>query len=827
MAGGTLARGAVTQTAPVRQAPLQRPCPAMVPDTRKTSRSPSRSPSRRPPPDERARDSASRITQAYLDPSDHRTIACVAIVLGPPDDGANRCLSSLQAALDERVQVVKLGTEDDRLQHMQRTLLRHVGPGTVALVIQCGTGGQEHPDLAGLKDTLDGLARETGGSGLTAPVVVCSAEQLRDDACIAQLIAQHGQIEGLVGPSKASRPPEPQAPDTPPAVLAHLPWHTLVSGPPVGMVFVKIGCLDERDADLVDELTYPLVHTPLVWVQFGTTFAALERLAQLHANRGTPQTQYVILCDPAFGTEARVLFAAMAKQKIAVRMYSHDDDDDGGRSMLRALAARVAIGYEDALNTHDQRYLDKLKAWASGPDKHQGDPTALYEYLVQVLDRSRSDVFADIDLRLEDPDLLHLPPLPPRTVGRLELIDCSIERIRGLPVTLRQLTISHADMLTVDIDPAEVPQLEWVDLRGLRLRRAPHWVDELPDGVQVLMPDTSSEDESHGVDPESDDDASPPPLSDDEAEPGAGPIAEALRLWSDTPASHLLEQDWQRLESLPGADGLARLLVKLGTDQRFASLAQGARIANLLSAMRKDLALARLVMEVAAGADDSCIDRASLTWHFIELACESHALLQRRPLRLPELLDHARQVLRRSLLLNRANEKITQLRRLCVSLGKDPDDVDEIEVVLAFFEWGQGALQIRKNPYARFTRTAISGVEMREVSVAVRDIRAFEDAQFEVFLTDWTPWRDVLSALKPERMEAIALACSDIDGIDAAARRELAQQGVPNADTAIVSSEDRTRISNAIRREGVIRLTHDVLEEHRHANLLGPFWALQ
>ena len=781
----------------------------MVPDTRKTSRSTSTStsPTRQPPADGRTRanDAAPRITKAHLDPSDHRTIACVAVVLGPADAYAFHCLASLQTSLSERVQVVEMGTEDDRLLHVQRTLAGRVGAGTVALVIQCGTGGQAHPDLAGLKDTLGDLARDTGGTGLAAPVVVFSGEHLREDTCIAQVIAQHAQIDGQAGPSSDLSPPS----------LIDMPWCTQVTGPPLGLVFIKIGRLSALDADLVDDLTYTMGNTPLVCAQFDTASAARDTLAELHAYRGTSQTAYVILCDGSRDAEVLALGASLLKLQILARTYSHGVDS---RSMLHGAARRVADGYEAILIEHDQRYLENLREWASDPDNHKGDPKALYQQLMQVLALSRDDVLTDVDLCLADPNLLRLPPLPPRTIGRLELIGCPIGCILGLPVTLRELTISHPVMVTVDIDPREVPMLERVDLRGLRLWRAPQWVDKLSDKVLVLLPYPSSEDESFDVDS----------VSNDEPDRCAGPIAEALGFWSDTPASHTREHDWQQLESLPGAGEFARLLVKLSEDKRFASQAHGARIANLLSSMRKDLALARLVMEVAVGADDTCIDRASLTWHFVELACESHALLQQRPLSLPTILEHARQVLRRTLLMDKANDKIRQLRNHYISLGEDPDEkVDEVEVILAFLEWSQGALKIRKNPYAQFTRTAISEVEMREVSVAVRDIRAFEDAQFEVFLTDWKPWRDVLSALKPERMEAIEQACSDIDGIDAAARRELAQQGVPNADTATISSEDITRVSNAIRREGLIQLTHDVLEEHRHGDLLRPYWASQ
>ena len=796
----------------------------MVPHTRRTSRSPS--PSRQPPDSghTRASDPEPRITRAHLDPGDHRTIACVAVVLGPADAYAYHCLASLLTALDERVQVVELGTEDDRLLHVQRTLSGRIGPGTVALVIQCGTDGQAHPDLAGLRDTFDALAGHATGTCLTNPIVVFSGEQLREDACITQVIAQHGQIDGPVGPSTASGPSRPQASDLSAPSLVDVPWSTMVTGPPVALVFVKIGRLGELDADLVDDLTYTLGNTPLLCTQFNTASAAWDALAELDANRGTPQTEYFILCDGSRDAQVLALGAALLKLKILARTYSHGVDS---RSLLHGLARRVAKGYEAVLIEHDQRYLDHVKEWASDPDNHKGDPIGLYQQLVQALAMSRDDVLDDIDLRIADPDLLRLPPMPPRTVGRLELIGCPMGWIRGLPITLRTLTISHPIMVFVDIDPREVPLLEWLDLRGLRLWQAPQWVDRLPEGVQVLLPYPPSEDESFDVGSESDDEASIPPMSDGERDGSAGSIAKALMHWSDTPASHTREQDWQRLESLPGAGEFARLLVKLSKIPRFTTRAHVARIANLLSIMRKDFALARLIMAVAAGADETCSDRASLTWHLIELAGESHALLQRQPLSLPAVIDHARQVLRRTLLMDKANAKINQLRQLYVSLGKDPDDVEEIEIVLAFLQWGQGALQIRKNPYAQFTRTAISEVEMREVSVAVREIRAFEDAQFEVFLTDWQPWREVLSALKPERMEAIEQACSDIDGIEAAARRELAQQGVPHADTAFVSTEDRTRISNAIRREGMIQLTREVLEEQHHGDLLRSHWAAQ
>jgi len=794
----------------------------MVPHTKRTSRSTSPTPSSsgRPPVDGRTRasDPAPRITQAHLDPSDDRPIACVAVVLGPADAYTYHCLASLQTALDERVQVVEVGTEDDRLMHVQRTLAGRVAPGAVALVIQCGTNGQAHPDLAGLKHTFNGLANHSHGTWLNAPIVVCSDEDLREDACIAQVVAQRGQIDRPVAPSQASNVSLPS--------LVNLPWGALDSGPPVGLVLVKIGRLSQLDAKLVDDLVHTIGNMPMVCTQFPCATAATDSLADLHANRGMPQTEYVILCDGSRDDDVVALGAALLRNlSILARTHSHGIDS---RSMLHGMADRAANGYAAALTEHDQRYLSQFKEWASNPQNHQGDPTALYQYLVQVLVLSRDDVLDDLDLRLEDPNLLRLPPLPPRTIGRLELIGCPIGWIRGLPVTLRALTISHPIMVFVDIDPSEAPLLERVDLRGLRLWRAPQWLDQLSDDAVVLLAyPSSSEDEPFDVDPESDDEASTTHPSDDEPELCATPITEALRHWSDTPTSHLLEQDWQRLENLPGASEFARLLVRLSKDARFATVAQGARIANLLSSMRTDLALARLIMEVAVGADESCIDRASLTWHFVELACESHALLQRRPLSLPTILEHARQVLRRTLLIDKANDKIRQLRNLYISRGWDPDDVEEIEVVLAFLEWSQGALQIKKNPYAQFTRTAISRVEMREVSVAVREIRAFEDAQFEVFLTDWKPWRDVLSTLQPERMEAIEQACSDIDGIDAAARRELAQQGVANADTAIVSSQDRTRISHAIRREGVIRLTREILQAQGLTDLLSPQWVKQ
>jgi hypothetical protein len=795
----------------------------MVPRTTRTSRSPS--PSRQPPADGGPRTSGptSRITQAHLDPSDHRTIACVAVVLGPADAYAYHCLACLQTALDERVQVVELGTEDDRLLHVQRALSGRIGPGTVALVIQCGTGGQAHPDLASLKDTFNELVGHADGTGLTAPVVVCSDENLREETCIAQVIAQRRQIDVPVRPSLVSRPSQPQASDLSPPSLVDLPWPALVAGPPVGLVLVKIGRLSGWDENLVDELTDAIGNMPMVCTRFRSALAAMKNLEDLHANRGTPQTEYIILCDGSRDADVVNLCAALLlKLNVLARTYSHANDS---RSVPHGVADRAAQAYAKALIEHDQRYLDKFKDWAIDLDNHKGNPMALYQYLVQVLALSRDDVLGEVDLCFKDPDLWGLPPLPPRNITRLSLIGCPIAWIRGLPVTLRALTISHPIMVSVDIDPSEVPLLEWVDLRGLGLWRTPPWVDELPDDVEVLLPYPSSGDELFDVDPGLNDEPGATHLSDDEPERGTFPITEALRHWSDTPTLHVLEQDWQRLESLPGASEFARLLVKLSQDARFASEAQGARIANLLSSMRADLALARLIMEVAVGADETCIDRASLTWHFVELACESHTLLQGRPLSLPTIIEHARQVLRRTLLMDKANKKIKQLRDLCASQGKDPDTVDEVEVVLAFLEWSQGALQIRKNPYAQFTRTAISKVEMREVSVAVREIRAFEDAQFEVFLTDWKPWRDVLSTLQPERMEAIEQACSDIDGIDTAARRDLAQQGVSNADTAIVSSQDRTRISNAIRREGAIKLTQEVLEEHRHVDLLGPYWA--
>ncbi len=261
-----------------------------------------------------------------------------------------------------------------------------------------------------------------------------------------------------------------------------------------------------------------------------------------------------------------------------------------------------------------------------------------------------------------------------------------------------------------------------------------------------------------------------------------------------------------------------------------------AGMVDLIDLCTSDEELRELVLAVVEDASETCDDRVTLTWERVRLLVRCQGVLREGvEENLDKVIALARQAMRQETVSNISQRHTRQagLRRDAAPANDrgHTAEVEEIEIHLAYLSQAAGPLGIEMEAgFGRFIQSAISGVTLRDVSRAIKAAQQEENLHFPDFLTQWSPWLQVLRQLALTSMQTLDEECADLDRMNtwhveamrAAHEAGLSGKELENAVTKALALRGRE-----FRTERLRELTLAVLAERGQRGLLAPVWTTQ
>ena len=744
---------------------------------------------------------------------------------------------------------LQLGDGTDAFDTLCEQLGRCVGPLTRVVLVDPGQG----EGIDGLAHLLDAWLREwRHDAGHDTPGLVSTLQTIGPHELDAGGLAR--VVSRAWSPSPAGTRASTPVPARVVGSLAH--------GVPVALLVTKVGGWSEGERLLLAQLQQALAPAPLLAIAVDQPARDLAPLEAPLLALVSPCTPALVLAHNASDPQARLLAAELGV--LAANL------NDGlafvagclGRPALRTGGSAADAGpwasslhsalsnWPKAIAWHDRRYLRRLDAWL-----HEALPggrdNPLHRRLMDRMTRQLgahlrgngpSTPAAPLDMVLPMADLQQLPPLPPRRLASLtlDLQGCPAVTLAlgRLPPDLQCLSACHGQLSYLTLDTQQLHPSIRIELDHNKLACIPLSFWALPATATVsLRGNPLAERTRRQIEATRPGAARECPLF--ETDPPS--LREALRGWIDLPPAEARSAHWQRIEEGLGTpDFVAWVgrLARLTPRQRRTIRPQ---LVALIDRCAQDPALCGTVLANVDGADARCDDRVVLVWERVRLglvcalACRDATAAGTLA---AALLPHARRAFRTEKLLAIAGEKTRAVEAVCVARGARLEDVEEVEIHLAYLSQLDSLLDLGSGMgFALHIDEGISKVSLREVQQAAHCVKAAENAHFSGFLTQWEPWRLVLQHRRPEAFEAIREQRQDLDriaawtaevqdGIDRMARQHPERQAL----TAREQQEALTRgLAECERRwvaEQLLALTHAVLKDEGAEQALDPFWSL-
>lgn len=275
---------------------------------------------------------------------------------------------------------------------------------------------------------------------------------------------------------------------------------------------------------------------------------------------------------------------------------------------------------------------------------------------------------------------------------------------------------------------------------------------------------------------------------------------------------------WHEFQNEEGADAFSVFLDRLTETINFKNRSFRATTTMWLVKLAYEPVLRNATFAESIGATETCQDRVSLTLNRMKKIQIDHDVQE----------GHYDHDLAGLIALARGNFRLDKLEKIAHKtvvehLRNNDVAIDEIEVYLKFQVALRASLKLPVH-VADMRFSQLSHVTPKNIRDAERDVRAMENKEFSVYLSDWVPWRSVIKRLDP--------------ALDEVAKEKLGNAVEQDFDTRLAAAlkidgmefdDDAQRIKGPsilkeIADEIHLDLTKNFLVKHQQAALLNKQW---
>ncbi len=624
---------------------------------------------------------------------------------------------------------------------------------------------------------------------------------------------------------------------------------------PVGLLIAKAGPLTDDERCVLEQLQHLTAPAPLLCLTLADPLTDMDRLKTVLSVSLTPLTPTVILANGPDDRSAVLLSHEL--MMFSQDLHSGDplatpviaglcnptlkvSNPHLPLDALKAFAETAKKQWSDSVAWQDQQYLKRLQEWVCQPgncsSRYPYAGATFVRYWARLLSAMQGKPHVGIDALVSLLGLARMPPLPGnRRFETLILTQCAFTDFKQLPAGIKRLHIRDGGLIDIELDPVMLSHCEELHLERNAFTKVPACIWQLPKTVQVYLDGNPLSDNARRT------------LAATRNVPGyLGPTFVLPNL---APTEETEPDLARALRAVFGSDSISRVPVAwslairrmakpefIDWVTRLSELPGGLRerIAPMLGSLMAQCAISkslrRIVLQTVYEASISCNDRILLSWERVQLARRCHDAIRHKwpP---AELISLARQVFRIEEMMKMAQQKIRQLHQAAEERGEDGEDVDDLQAVMAYLSMGHGPLGYDNDTgFGQFINEEISGVSLKDVARAIKQIQRSENAHFLRFLVTWEPWIATIKARKPDQLASLQ---NDFNNDELRQRitrrvtRRALEAGLTGHELDDAVTKGMAEFFERRRYRRLSRLSTELLQELGAADLLSPPWPAQ
>lgn len=619
---------------------------------------------------------------------------------------------------------------------------------------------------------------------------------------------------------------------------------------PAGILVAKVNPLTAHERALLDALNAMLAPAEVLCLTLQDPLTDMAELHDLLMQKLTPMTPTMVLTPKKDDLHSLVLRADLVL--CLADIPGALQDTNGGtpcNPQLQVLDARTTIDdlaafasvarlrWSESVAWFDARYLERLQVWLSQPGhcnpSYPFAATAFSRYMTRLLEKTRSDPLAGIEALVSVLGLQCLPPLPPtRRFHELTISGCHFTDLRNLPREIKRLDLQYCLLVDIELDAGAISGCREIHLEGNLLNRIPPSLWQFSGSVDIFLGGNPLPENTRRIIEAT---RNTPGYTGPRLHCAGGPdtrvsetrLAAALRRVFDAQATWRPPMAWQPALAAMATRQFVAWIRRLAQLPAALRERMAPKLQSLIAQCSLSKSLREVVLQTVHDASTRCDDRILLSWERVQLACKCHNAIRQKWEPGP-LITLARQVFRIEQVMKIALEKVGELRVAAIADGDDPQDLDDLETVLACLSMAHGPLAYDNDTgFGQFTHEEISGVTFRDLAQLIKRVRRAENQHFAKFLVGWDPWLNVLKARKPDELAAIRNDVNDEalrQRWERRVRRNAQALGLTGRALEDAVTKGVASIFTERQERKLLKLTNSLLKSMGLASLLAPAW---